>query len=88
MVGMWFGEFCSWCCLLLLPQLACSILPTTYQPLFSPLYRAVSRSIALESKEEGRTAEVRECHFPFLFRPPSPAAQKQTVDGVFQVTAL
>ena len=31
MVGMWFGEFCSCCCLPLLPQLACSILPTTSQ---------------------------------------------------------
>ena len=31
----WFGEFCSCCCL---PQLACSILPTTYQPLFPALY--------------------------------------------------
>ena len=38
MVGTWFGEFCSCCCLPLLPQLACSILPTTYQPLFPPLY--------------------------------------------------
>ena len=38
MVGTWFGEFCSCCCLPLLPQLACSILPTTYQPLFPPPY--------------------------------------------------
>ena len=38
MVGTWFGEFCSCCCLPLLSQLAYSILPTTYQPLFPPLY--------------------------------------------------
>ena len=38
MVGAWFGEFCSCCCLPLLPQLACSILRTTYQPLFPALY--------------------------------------------------
>ena len=29
----WFGEFCSCCCLPLLPQLACSILATTYKEL-------------------------------------------------------
>ena len=28
MVGTWFGEFCSCCCLPLLPQLGCSILPS------------------------------------------------------------
>ena len=39
MVGTWFGEFCSCCCLPLLSQLACSILPTTYQPLFPALFK-------------------------------------------------
>ena len=34
----WFCEFCSCCCLPLLPQLAWRILPTTYQPLFPALY--------------------------------------------------
>ena len=38
MVGTWFGEFYSCCCLPLLPQIACSILPTTYKPLFPSLY--------------------------------------------------
>ena len=38
MVGTGFGELCSCCCLPLLPQPACSILPTTYQPLVPPLY--------------------------------------------------
>ena len=34
----WFGEFCSCCCLPLLPQLACSILPTKYKDFFWALY--------------------------------------------------
>ena len=35
---MWFGEFCCCCCLPLLPQLACSILPTTYKDFLRALY--------------------------------------------------
>ena len=34
----WLGEFCSCCCLPLLPQLACSILPTMYKDFFQALY--------------------------------------------------
>ena len=47
MVGMWFGEFCSCCCLPLIPQLACSIPATTYKDFFRALYRnqLVSRCI-------------------------------------------
>ena len=35
---LWFGKFCSCCCLPPLPQLACSILPTTYKEFFPALY--------------------------------------------------
>ena len=38
---MWFGEFCSFCCLSLLPQLACSIFPTMYKDFFRALYMKV-----------------------------------------------
>ena len=41
MVGTWFGEFCSCCCLPLLPQLACSILPTIYRDFFGLCTEAV-----------------------------------------------
>ena len=34
-----FGEFCSWCCLPLLPQLTCSILATWKRPHRDSLYR-------------------------------------------------
>ena len=37
---MWFGEFCSCCCLPHLPQLAISIPPTTYKDFFQALYIA------------------------------------------------
>ena len=35
---MWFGEFCSCCCLSLLPQPAYYILATSYKDFFSALY--------------------------------------------------
>ena len=35
----WSGDVCSCCCLPLLTQLACNILPTTYKEILSVLYR-------------------------------------------------
>ena len=35
---MWFGEVCYCCCLPLLPQIAYTILATTYKDFFSALY--------------------------------------------------
>ena len=42
MVCTWFGEFCCCCCLPLVTQLAWSIHPTTYKPLFRALYKCTT----------------------------------------------
>ena len=51
-----FGEFCSPSCLPLLPQLACSILPTTYKHLFRALYRVECRCVAGITRVKGAVA--------------------------------
>ena len=48
----WFGEFCSCCCLPLLPQLACSILATWERPYNEAQYDLQARSIYLIDKPE------------------------------------
>ena len=50
MVGTWFVEFCSCCCLPPLPQLACSILPTTYEDLFRALYNVYLQEKAIVTR--------------------------------------
>ena len=45
---VWFGEFCSCCCLPLLTQLACSILATTYKPFSESLYGPKASNIGVQ----------------------------------------
>ena len=42
-----FGEFCSCCCLPLLPELACSIHETWPKPVSRPLYTYIEKNYSL-----------------------------------------
>ena len=65
----WFGEFCSCCCLPLLPQLACSILVTWERPYSPALYLLTNLRFALHPSLMRGVGEVDDhaesVHLPY-----------------------